>query len=206
VPVLYAVWVRPRMLTWGATREEVAGTYPGDEIISEPDGGATMATSLPSPPGRVWRWLVQMGGGRGGWYSWDWLDNSGKQSADRIVPEWQSLEEGQHLSRVPKGENWTVVVLEPDRALVLHAAYGTFSGRSFDPRSGPVPWAYIDGIWGFHLRPAPGGGTRLVVRFRSRSEPRPVAAPLGWLVGEPVHFAMQTRQLHNLRNRVGAEV
>ena len=205
VAVLYAVWVRPRVLTWGATREEVAGTYPGDGIIPEPGSGATMATTLPSPPGRVWRWLVQMGGDRGGWYSWDWLDNGGKPSADRIVAAWQSLAEGQRLSRVPKGENWTVVVLEPGRTLVLHSAYGMFSGRSFDRRSGPVPWAYVDGIWGFHLRAAPGGGTRLVVRSRSRSGPRPVAVPLGLLVGEPLHFVMQTRQLHNLRNRVGAE-
>jgi hypothetical protein len=194
------------MLTWGATKEEAVDTYPGDEIIPDPGSGATMATTLPSPPGRVWRWLVQMGGGRGGWYSWDWLDNGGKPSADRIVPEWQNLAEGQHLHRAPGEENYfTVAVLEPNRTLVLHAAYGMFSGRSFDPRSGPVPWAYIDGIWGFHLRPAPSGGTRLVVRSRSRSGPGPVARPFGWLVGEPVHFALQTRQLHNLRIRVGAQ-
>jgi hypothetical protein len=81
-----------------------------------------------------------------------------------------------------------------------------FSGRSFDPRSGPAPWAYIDGIWGFHLRAAPGGGTRLVVRSRSWSRPRPVARPFGLLMGEPLHFVMQTSQFHNLRTRIGAEV
>ena len=56
-----------------------------------PDSGATMATTLPAPPETVWAWLVQMGGGRGGWYSWDWVDNKGVPSADRIVAEWQSL-------------------------------------------------------------------------------------------------------------------
>ena len=207
VSVLYAVWVRPRMLTWGATQEEVAGAYPGDEIISEPGSGATMAATLPSLPDRVWRWLAQMGGGRGGWYSWDWLDNDRKPSADRIMPEWQSLEQGQHLYRAPKGENYfTVAVLEPNRTLVLHATYGMFSGRSFDLRSGPAPWAYVDGIWGFHLRAAPGGGTRLVVRSCSRSGPRLVGRLYSWLLGEPLHFVMQTRQLHNLRTRVGAEL
>jgi hypothetical protein len=203
---LYALWIRPRMLTWGATPEEATCTYPGDELVHDPDGGATMATILPAPPERVWPWLVQMGGDRGGWYSWDWVDNNRKPSADRVVPEWQSLEEGQHLYRAPKGENWfTVVVLEPNRTLVLHSAYGMFSGRSFDPRSGPAPWAYVDGIWGFHLRATPGRGTRLVVRSRSRSGPRPVARPFGWLLGEPLHFVMQTRQLRNLRTRVGAQ-
>jgi hypothetical protein len=104
-----------------------------------------------------------MGGDRGGWYSWDWLDNNNEPSADRIVPQWQSLEEGHRLGRasVPgtHGPNWfTVVVLEPNRTLVLHSAYGMFSGRSFDSQCGPVPRAYVDGIWGFHPRPAPGGG------------------------------------------------
>jgi hypothetical protein len=210
-PVLYAFWVRPRMLTWGATPDEIARDYPGDELIPDPDDWATMATTLPAPPERVWRWLAQMGGDRGGWYSRDWLDNNGEPSADRIVPEWQSLEKGQQLSRasVPgtQGPGWfTVEVLAPNRILVLRSTYGLFSGRSFDPRSGPAPTPWVDGIWGFHLRPGPGGGTRLVARSRNRSGPRAVARPFGLLLGEPMHFAMQTRQFHNLRQRVAAEV
>jgi hypothetical protein len=38
VPVLYALWVRPRLLTWGATAEEVATIYPGDELVPDADG------------------------------------------------------------------------------------------------------------------------------------------------------------------------
>ena len=202
-PAFYAVWVRPRMLTWGATPDEITGTYPGDELVPDPDGGATMATCLPAPPQRVWPWLVQMGGGRGGWYSWDWLDNKGEPSADRVVSAWQNLEVGQRL----KGPTnwWSVVALEPNRTLVLQSSYGLLTGRSFDPRSG-LPRAYVEGIWGFHLRAAAGGRTRLVIRTRSRSHPRLFGRPFGLLVGEPVHFIMQTRQFHNLRTRVGAEV
>jgi len=195
------------MLTWGATRDEIARSYPGDELLTDADSGATMATTLPGPPERVWPWLAQMGGDRGGWYSWDWVDNNGESSAHRIVPEWQSLELGQHLDSVPKGANWFIVVaLEPYQTLVLRSSYELFSGRSFDPQTGPVPRSYVDGIWGFHLRPAPGGGTRLVTRSRSRSRPRPLSRPLGLVVGEPVHFIMQTCQFHNLRRRVGAQV
>ena len=203
-PGLYALWIRPRLLTWGATPDETTGPYPSDELVPDPDGGATMATTLPAPPERVWAWLVQMGGGRGGWYSWDWLDNDGAPSADRIVPEWQRLEEGQQL----KGPTnwWTVVMLAPSRTLVLQTAYELPSGQGFDPRSGPPPRAYMDGIWGFHLRPAPGGRTRLVARTRNRGRPRSFTRPFGLLLGEPVHFIMQTRQFHNLRARVGAQV
>lgn len=210
VAVLYAVGIRPRMLTWGATREETVRPYPGDELVANPTDGATMATTLPAPSEIVWPWLVQMGGDRGGWYSRDWLDNNGKPSADRIVPEWQTLAQGQHLLRasVPGTEGpsfFAVEVLEPNRTLMLHASYHMFSGRSFDQRSGPVPWAYVDGIWGFHLRVTPIGETRLIVRSRNRSRPRPVARPYSLLIGEPMHFLMQTRQFHNLRSRVTPE-
>jgi hypothetical protein len=201
---LYALWIRPGMLTWGATAEEAACTYPGDELVHDPDGGTTMATALAAPPERVWPWLVQMGGGRAGWYSWDWLDNNGEPSAGRIVPGWQSLEVGWQLKG--PASRWSVAVVEPNRALVLQRSYGLPPGHSSDPRPGSLPRAHLDGIWGFHLRPAPGGRTRLVVRSRSRSHPRPLTRPFGLLVGEPVHFIMQTRQFHNLRTRVGAEV
>lgn len=199
---VYALWVRPRMLTWGATPEEVIRAYPGDEFLRDPDGGATMATVLPAPPERAWHWLVQMGGGRGGWYSWDWLDNSREPSAGRIVPGWQNLEEGQHLNG--PASRWTVVVVEPNRTLVLRSSYGLPPGHSSDSPSGLLPRAHLEGIWGFYLRPAPGGQTRLVIRTRSRGRPRLVTRPFGLLAGEPVHFIMQTRQFRNLRTRVGA--
>ncbi len=192
------------MLNWGATADEVAGCYPGDDLIADPDGGATMATTLAAPPEEVWPWLVQMGGDRGGWYSWDWIDNHGEPSADRIVPEWQHLEQGQELYRVPKGptNSFTVAVLEPNRTLVLHSSYD-LTGRSVEASPNRPPRAGIEGIWGFHLRPAPGHRTRLVSRTRGRNHPRLLTGPLGLLVFEPVHFIMQTRQFHNLRSRVG---
>jgi hypothetical protein len=203
VPAMYALIFRPGMLIWGATADEAFGAYPGDELVPDPDGGATMATTLPARADRVWPWLVQMGGERAGWYSWDWLDNGGEPSADRIVPEWQNLEVGQHLQRPPKGPTnwWTVAILEPNRTLVLVTSYGP-TGRSFDRRTGEVPRSFTEGTWGFHLREAAAGRTRLVVRTRHRSRPRLLNQAFGVLVGEPVHFVMQARQFHNLRSRV----
>jgi proline iminopeptidase len=164
-----------------------------------------MATTLPAPPEKVWPWLVQMGGDRAGWYGWDWLDNGGRPSADRIVAQWQNLAEGQRVDSLPKGHNWrqnwmTVAVLEPNRTLVLRSNYALPSFRTFDPRSATPPPAYLDAVWGFHLRPAPGGKTRLVVRTRGCG-PRAFTRPFD-LLNEPRHFVMQTRQFHNLRTRV----
>jgi hypothetical protein len=70
----------PQMLTSGATPDETTRTYPGDELLPDPNGGATIGQVLPAPPERVRPWLVQMGGDRGGWYRWDRLDNDGTPS------------------------------------------------------------------------------------------------------------------------------
>lgn len=90
-----------------------------------------------------------MGGDRAGWYSWDWVDNGGELSADHIVPEWQTLEVGQHLQRPPRAptNRWTVMILEANRTLVLHASYDFF-GKGFDTPTGPVPRASTEGTWG----------------------------------------------------------
>ena len=202
---LYAVWIRPRLLTWGATPDEVTRHYPGDEFVPDADGVSTMATTLPAPPEEVWAWLVQMGGDRGGWYSWDRLDHFGEPSADRIEPGWQGLEEGRRLYATPNGRSWfTVVRVEPYRTLVLRSDLDLSCGHSFNPGSGPLPRARLGGTWSFHLRPASGGRTRLVVRTRGRGRPHAVTRPLDLLLGEPAHFVMQTRQFQNLRSRVGS--
>ena len=201
--VLYARRGRPRLLTWGATADEVCRSYPGDELIPRADGGVfTMATTLPASPERIWPWLVQMGGERAGFYSWDRLDHGGKPSADRIVPEWQSLQVGQRLNAEPTGKNWmTVELLDPNRTLVLRENFELPTGHSFDPRSGPKSRVFLDGIWGFYLQPAPGGQTRLVAHTRGRTSGQPFMAVLSVLLGEPLHFIMQTRQFHGLRAR-----
>jgi proline iminopeptidase len=76
--VIYACWLRPRLVRWGATDDEVDGPYPGAELVPDGERGATMAVTIDAPPTQVWPWLVQLGGDRGGWYSWDRLDNGGR--------------------------------------------------------------------------------------------------------------------------------
>ncbi|GAB3433594.1 hypothetical protein GCM10027517_00670 [Phycicoccus ginsengisoli] len=198
----YLLWVRPRILRWGATPAEQAASYPGDELVPVPTGGATMAATLPVRPEVLWPWLVQMGGDRGGWYSRDWLDNHGRPSADRIVPEWQHLEVGQRVARTsaPGRAPGTFVVaaLEPARTLVLRSTYGMFTGLDLDPGASLRPRAWVDAMWGFHLRPVEGGATRLVVRTRSRGSPCPLGRALNVVLGELLHLFLQTRQFRNL--------
>lgn len=119
---VYALAIRPRMLQWGASDEEVRRSYPGAGIIPCGQRGATMAVTIDAPPSRVWPWLVQMGCDRAGCYSWDRLDNRGAASTERIHPEWQNLEVGNRLASTLSGSAWfEVAALEPERFLGLRA-------------------------------------------------------------------------------------
>ena len=186
-----------------ATNAEVAGTYPGDEFIADPNGGATMATTSACAAGSGvescgWcRWAAAAAAG-----------TAGTTSTTRVNPA--PTGSSPPGSTCDLGSNWTgrrtlltVVALQPCRTLMFRSTYGLFTTHSFDPRAAQQPRPAVDGVWGFHLRPV-GGGTRLVTRTRSRTQPTIVGPVFGFIVGEPVHFAMQTRQFRNLHARVAA--
>jgi hypothetical protein len=197
--VAHALLVRPRMLRWGATPDEVRGRFPGADIIPDAKRGSTMAVTIDAPPSAVWPWLAQMGYGRAGWYSWDRLDHFGKPSARRIHPEWQSLSVGQRLPATPDGRYWfDVAAVEPERFLALRVLT---SGRRQLDSAGPRPRSFTDSLWAFQLEELPGGRTRLIASVDGVSRPRLLAAVLGFLFWEPAHFVMQTRQFTNLKRR-----
>ncbi|MFZ0860214.1 MAG: hypothetical protein WAN18_06000, partial [Candidatus Sulfotelmatobacter sp.] len=72
-----------------ATPSEVARTLPGDDLIPQPIGSVNHAITIRRPPRDVWPWLAQMGSGRAGWYAYDFIDNGGRPSAERILPLYQ---------------------------------------------------------------------------------------------------------------------
>jgi hypothetical protein len=196
----YALVVRPRLLRWGATDEELARPYPGADIIPDGKRAATMAVTIEAPPAQVWPWLVQMGYDRAGWYSWDRLDNGGRPSADRIHPEWQEIKPGDRLTAWSPGgpvSAWEVAALEPEHFLGLRGL-SDLRGRQFDPQ-GPWPRGYVDGLWGFLLEELPGGRTRLVVGGYQSGRPRWLLAVGDFFVYPPVHWIMQTRQFANIK-------
>src|SRR5215213_5479579 len=93
----YLLLARPWMRTWGATEAEARMTPPGDEVVAAPTFQSTIAMTIDAPAERVWPWLAQLGQGRGGFYSHDWLENlfgSDIHSADRMLPEHQNPRAG----------------------------------------------------------------------------------------------------------------
>jgi hypothetical protein len=196
----YALAVRPRMLRWGATDEEVRRPYPGADLVSGGRRGATMAATINAPPSSLWPWLVQMGCDRAGWYSWDRLDNGGVPSAERIHPEWQEIAVGDHLISKPDGSTWfEVAAVDPNRFLALRASFD-LRGRPFDP-AGTRPPHYTDSVWCFLLEKLPGDRTRLIVSGYADALPKALQGVLNFIFWEPAHWIMQTRQFANLERR-----
>lgn len=204
----YAFIVRPRLLRWGAAATEIDAVYPGAELIPGGTRSATMAVMIDAPPSKVWPWLVQMGYRRGGWYSWDYLDNFGRRCADRIHPEWQNIKVGDMLvgpgaSRM-ESESWQVAALVPERFFGLRASFDLQHGRRFDPAKGR-PRYFTDSLWGFLLEPLPGDKTRLIVSGYWRLEPRWLQPFASFAFLEWTHWIMQTKQFANIKLRAERE-
>jgi proline iminopeptidase len=196
----YLAVVRPRMLRAGATAAEANGPFPGEGLIPDGTRSGTMAVTIDAPRPLVWAWLVQMGADRAGWYSWDRLDNFGRASAWSIHPEWQDTTVGDHLAGTPDGSQWwEVAALEPERFLGLRMSLD-LRGRPFDP-AGQRPRYFTDSLWGFELKDAAGGRTRLVVSGYWSLRPKWLQPILSILLLEPSHWVMQTRQFTNLKRR-----
>jgi hypothetical protein len=199
----YALFVRPRLLRWGATKAEVRAPFPGADLIPGGARGATMATTIDAPPARVWPWLAQMGCDRAGWYSWDRLDNGGIRSAERIHPEWQETKVKDKLASTPGGGAWfEVAALERERFLALRAPLNV-NGKPF-PTDRPRPRFYSDSVWSFLLDELPGDRTRLVVSGYAAYHPHWLLTAANMLFWEPAHVLMQTRQFANLKRRATA--
>ena len=182
VLVAYRLWIQPCQHRWGATDEEVGRPMPGDDLI--PDAATTTrAITIAAPPEQVWPWLVQLGYGRAGWYSYDWIDNDGQPSADRIIPELQQLQVGDQILMLP-GMGPRVREVEPNRSFVAG-----------DQKAG---------VWCLALYPAQGG-CRLVSRWRV-DWPLAPAAAFWILLSDPGAFIMERKMLKGVRSRAKAIV
>jgi hypothetical protein len=183
---LYVSFVRPWHSRWGATQEEVARVMPGDDIVGDPIEITTRATSISAWPNHVWPWLAQMGKGRGGLYSYDWLDQMfgvlDGPSADTLLAAYQQIQAGDTIP-VGGSPGWPVAVARQNEFLLLE-----------------IHQAGADITWAFAIHQVSPDETRLVMRVRARL-PRNWRLPLLITILDPAEFLMVRRQLLGIRER-----
>jgi hypothetical protein len=173
----YVLALGPWQRRWGATSDEVHRVLPGDDLLRADAPTTTRAITIDAPPERVFPWLRQIGFGRGGWYSYDWIDNDGAPSVERIEPDlW--LHVGDRIEMMP-GMGPIVVDLEPGHHIV-----------SAEPTSS----------WCLLVEPIAGGGgrTRLISRWK-QDWPRTFATAVWVAVVDPGAFIMERKMLLRIR-------
>lgn len=185
--------------TYGSTAEERSDALPGDRIVRDPKVVTDHAITIDAPPSAVWPWLVQMGWGRGGWYTARWVDRllfpDNGPSADRIIPEFQDIDVGSFIPDGPPHTECGLIVeeIESERALVMHSNSHL-----------PMRWrphATLDWSWAFVLTPL-DEGHRSRLHFRSRWTTSPWWLTLGgWLGIVPADFIMARDMMRGVKMR-----
>jgi hypothetical protein len=179
--LLYRWKWRARVLTWGATAEEVQARLPGDELLEDAAGVATRAITVNAPPSAVWPWIAQIGPApRGGAYTYDWIENMfglNMHSVDRVLPEYQDPKVGDGFGL---GENrMQFERVEPEHVLAFRSSDGNW-------------------VWTFVLE-GRDGQTRLISRNRFRL-PR-LKDKIGMIPMEPGSLVMERKMLHGIKTR-----
>jgi hypothetical protein len=181
----YPILFRGKCLNWGARPDEISRELPGDDLLRDADIVATRAITIDASPGDIWPWLVQMGSGRGGAYTYDWIENLfglGMHSADEILPQFQDVKLGDEIPLGPGRPIMRVEVFEPEHALTL--------------RIEDQNW-----VWTFALFPE-GAATRLVSRNRiATPHASAVTRLFGLLVMEPGSLVMEQKMLRGIKER-----
>jgi hypothetical protein len=171
---------------------------PGDELLPDAVAQSTHGVTIHAPPERIWPWLVQMGGGRAGFYSHDALDNGRERSARELHQEWQRLSVGQVLSATPDGEDgFEVLRVDAPHTLIFGGLFDVDRGRQL-PFSCERPEHFWQSTWTFVLEPLDATTTRLHARVRGKFSSNQWLRAL-WI--RPVHALMQRSQLEHLRKR-----
>ena len=201
---LYLKVLHPRVRNWGASEEETSRHLPGDGFVPDPKITATNAITIHATPADIWPWLVQMGTGRAGWYSFDMLDNKGVSSADEIIPDFQTFEAGgmipAQIATESQGKGFQVVACEQEKALGLLSTWDVKERKSVTDSD--LPEVYLRRSWVFILEPVDERFTRLIVRTRTAYSAHPVAVSMAHTVLDSGQAIMQRKQLLNIKKRV----
>ena len=187
---LYIFAFHPWMVRMGASETEVNRRLPGDEIIATPQMSSTRAITIRAPVEQVWPWIIQMGQGRGGLYSYEELENMvgcNIHNANQILPQFQTFTSGEKFRLGPDGYPfYNVMGVETGRTLIL---------------GGKDPQSALGSSWVFYLETLDSSSTRLIIRSRGSYQPD-LGSFITWrVITEPLSFMMEQKMLRGIRDR-----
>jgi hypothetical protein len=189
---------RPWFHEWGSTPAERQRRLPGDEILRDSRSVGTHAITVHAPAEALWPWLAQTGQDRGGFHSYEVLEDlvgCEMENLSLLDPRLQTWKLGDKLWMYPPtklgGVGHAVLMsYVPGRAL----GFGT--RQIGTPLSQPV-----NGTWSFVIEPIDGRTSRLLIRSRASGQPGWLGRAFNVAVFEPAHFAMERKMMTVLKAR-----
>jgi len=160
---------------------------PGDELITNTKYAMTHRVNIEAPPSIAWKYLMQLGCDRAGWYSVDWLDNAGVQSTDHLVKEWGDRNVGDRLAATPGRDSFFEVYK------IEHEKYFVIGGELKTSES------FFKSTWSFVLEPIGEDATHLIVRAKMKMSPEWKEWFMGNIFYPPVHGIMEAMQLKTIK-------
>lgn len=182
VLILGFLIIRPLYFNWGATAAEAADAMPGDLAGTR----WTRAITIHATPKEIYPWLLQWGQGRGGWYSYDWLENLfgfDIHTADRILPEFQNPAPGEAMCMAAGFCPMNLTAVEPNRLIRWQA---------FDEHGAPT-WTFI-----LEITPVDDARSRLILR--ESFDPNWMPAPAMFALELP-DAVMEQKALNTVKER-----
>lgn len=145
---------------WGTLGSEANDPLPGDELVPNPKWSYTLGVGIDAPPESVWPWIAQIGQGRGGFYSYQGLENLAGcriTNTTELHPELQHPAVGEEIFLHPTAPPMRIEVVDPPHALVL---FGSQADIRVEENWGRSTWQFV-------VSGAPDGGSRFLTRGRS---------------------------------------
>jgi len=210
---VYVLVILPWQLRRGASNAKIQRSLPGDDVVPSPKSGYTQAITIKAQKSEVWKWLVQIGYKRAGWYTYDFLHrlagiagcvDDERRSAKRIIPELQDLGVGDVIE-IAQEMGYTVVGLEPEQTLILQSILDTGKWISVSSDD-PLPEKYLRSSWVWFLEEIDENTTRLIVRVRSDHNPGLLSTLSTRIPNALGRLLMQPRTLRVLKQRAEMSV
>lgn len=220
VMLVYHAVALPYFNYWGVTDQERTMAYPDDEFVPAPLLTWIHGITIEAPPSEVWKWIVQIGGDRAGWYSHTWAENMfgfGIYNTYELRPEWQTLEKGQKHLGNRYGNTGIIEDVVPGKYLAQRwdtRVDDSDWGTAIYPRTGetirlrnwyffPESWEEYDSwlTWVFYIKELPNGHSKLLSRgSMDWTDHNPVANAILALALEMPHNFMDIELLQQVKD------
>ncbi|MGB5319416.1 hypothetical protein [Eudoraea sp.] len=195
-------FLKPLRDRWGMSRKEASSLFPGDYIVPQPKSEFIHALEINAPASFVWPWIAQIGQGKGGFYSYEALENMvGLKiyNADKILAEFQQPQIGDLISFGPK-DAYPIVICEPGKYMAIENWYDLNKNSVYNQAlESPINYLHLSWLW--MVGSIDENRSRFISRNRVDFSPSFKNNLMFGPLGEPIVFAMDRKMCYGIKRR-----